>query len=369
MKNNGIELSDIIRDYGKEYRQAYKTSSRDISIMNLIERCRSQRLGCHIEQCEECGTKRIAYNSCRNRHCPKCQNSSRERWVENRKEELLPIPYYHVVFTMPYELNKVALYNKRTIYGLLFKSSSETLLALGKDPKRIGAELGIISVLHTWGQALTEHPHIHCIVTGGGITPDGKKWKYPKKARWKKFFIHINVISDLYKKKFLYYLKKAYRQDEIKTNLAKKDFNKMIDTLYEKKWITYCKRPFGGAEQVIEYLGRYTHRVAITNSRIKAVKEGRVTFTYKDYRDDQNKEMEITAIEFIRRFMLHVLPEGFFKIRYYGILSSREKKTSLEKCLKIFKKKKNKEIKFIRIKICPSCREKLKLEKLRIASG
>jgi len=372
--NNGIEVSDIIRAYGKCYRQAYKTTGRKTSIMNLIAFCRSRSMGTHIEQCEGCGESRIAYNSCRNRHCPKCQNSSRERWIESRKEELLPVPYYHIVFTIPDELNRVVLQNKRQLYGILFKAASGTLLTLGKDPKRIGAELGIIAVLHTWGQTLTEHPHLHCIVTGGGITPDGKKWKYSKKSRFNKFFIHVNVISDLFKKKFLYYLKKSYKQEELRFNGEKKEFNKMIDSLYEKKWITYCKRPFGGVQQVIEYLGRYTHRVAITNSRIKKMKAGKVVFGYKDSRDGKNKDMEVTGVEFIRRFMLHILPEGFFKIRYYGILSSKKKKAALAKCIEILTRKKKikgpeiiQEIR--RLKLCPKCREKQKQGKLRMASG
>ena len=263
--------------------------------------------------------------------------------------ELLPVPYYHIVFTIPDILNSLVLVNKRILYGILLKAASETMLTLGKDPKHLGADIGIVAILHTWGQTLTEHPHLHCIVPGGGLTPDGKKWIYSKKFKCNKFFIHVNIISDLFKKKFLYYFKKAYKSKELKfIGKAKgyrttKEFYRLLNTLYDKKWITYCKRPFGGPKQVVEYLGRYTHRVAISNSRIKRIENGKVVFEYKDYRDNKSKEMALTPVEFIRRFMLHILPEGFFKIRYYGILSSRKKKKALEKCREILCKRKNKE--------------------------
>lgn len=367
MRSNGLEVSDIFREYGAEFRKNYKTPNNHTSIMNLIVKCRTSGLGTHIERCCDCGYKTIAYNSCRNRHCPKCQYTVREKWISARKCELLPVPYYHVVFTIPDILNPLVLVNKRILYGILFKSASETLLRLGRDPNRLGAEIGIIAVLHTWGQTLVDHPHLHCIVPGGGLTADAKKWKYSKKARFNKFFIHVKVISDLFKKKFLYYLKKAYRNNELKffgklkTISYKNEFYKMLNTLYAKEWITYCKRPFGGAKQVIEYLGRYTHRVAISNNRIKRIEEGNVVFEYRDYRDYKNKEMILTPVEFIRRFMLHILPEGFFKIRYYGILSSRKKKRLLEICLEILNRRKSKNRqntvtpKLFRWK-CPKCK-------------
>jgi len=348
MRTNGLEISDIFRKYGSEFRKIYHLPENQTSIMNLIVNCRSAALGSHLERCDNCGYETIAYNSCRNRHCPKCQYKAREEWITARESELLPVVYYHIVFTIPDILNPLVLINKRILYGILFKAASETLLTLCKDPKHLGAEIGIIAVLHTWGQTLTDHPHLHCIVPGGGLTLDGKKWKYSKKEKFNKFFIHVNVISDLFKKKFLYYLKKVYKNNELKfvgktKNIgSKKGFYKLLNTLYAKKWITYCKRPFGGPKQVLEYLGRYTHRVAISNSRIKTMENGKVVFDYKDYRDGKKKEMGLTAIEFIRRFMLHILPEGFFKIRYYGILSSRKKKETLKRCLKILAKRKNK---------------------------
>lgn len=351
MISNGLEVSDIFREYGVEFRRIYHLPENQTSIMNLIVNCRTAALGSHIEKCDNCGYETIAYNSCRNRHCPKCQHTAREQWIAARENELLPLPYYHIVFTIPDILNSLVLVNKRTLYGILFKAASQSLLTLGKDPKHLGADIGFIAILHTWGQTLTDHPHFHCIVPGGGLTPGGKKWKYPKKFKYRKFFIHVNIISDLFKKKFLYYLKKAYKNKElqfigkVKSYGQTNEFYRLLNLLYEKKWITYCKRPFGGPKQVLEYLGRYTHRVAISNSRIKRIENGKVVFQYKDYRDNKSKEMALSPVEFIRRFMLHILPEGFFKIRYYGILSSRKKKALLEMCRKILSKRKSKKSK------------------------
>ncbi|MEE9215451.1 MAG: IS91 family transposase [Thermodesulfobacteriota bacterium] len=341
MRFNGIEIADIFSKYGEEYRDQYHQPANLTKVMNLITCCRTAALGGHIEKCDNCGYETNAYNSCRNRHCPKCQFSAKERWLKAREGELLPVPYYHVVFTIPNELNQVVLINKRVMYNILFRAASETLMKLGKDPRHLGANIGLIAVLHTWGQNLMDHPHLHCIVPGGGLTLDGVRWKYSKKAKYRGFFIHVNVISELFKKKFLYYFKKAYRNSELKfvgkiEGLgSNKAFQKLLNELYEKKWVTYCKRPFGGSKQVLEYLGRYTHRVAISNNRIKTIANEKVVFEYKDYRDNKSKEMALTPVEFIRRFMLHILPEGFFKIRYYGILSSRNKKAALKRCREI----------------------------------
>lgn len=350
MRSNGqcrLEVADIFREYGKEYRKVYHLPAAHTKVMNLITCCRTSSLGGHLEKCNQCGYETIAYNSCRNRHCPKCQFLVKERWLVARESELLPVPYYHIVFTIPDLLNKLVLVNKRTLYNILFKSASETLLTLGKDPKHMGAGIGLIAILHTWGQNLMDHPHLHCVVPGGGLSPDGKRWIYPKKAKYncfhgKDFFIHVNVISDLFKKKFLYYLKKAYRNNELKCIGRVEElgcpraFQKLLNELYEKKWVTYCKRPFGGPKQVLDYLGRYTHRIAISNNRIKRIENGKVIFEWKDNRDNgKRKEMALTPVEFIRRFMLHLLPEGFFKIRYYGILSSRNKKRLLKICREI----------------------------------
>lgn len=358
-----IEIADIFRKYGGVFREKYRLPLHYIKVMNLISVCRTSALGGHIEKCDQCGYQSNAYNSCRNRHCPKCQYAAKEKWIEKRKSELLPIPYYHIVFTIPKELNKITLVNKRVIYTILFKSASETLLVLGKDPKHLGAEVGIIAVLHTWGQNLMDHPHLHCIVTGGGLNRARSKWGKAKKARHKNFFIHVNVLSDLFKKKFLYYFKKSRQNKELKFigNLSElnehKVFQKMLNSLYAKKWITYCKRPFGGAEKVVEYLGRYTHRVAISNNRIKRIEHDKVVFEWKDYRDNNTtKEMKLPAVEFIRRFMLHILPENFYKIRYYGILSSRNKQKDIARCRELLGVEKNKEQK--KVEIVQACLDK-----------
>lgn len=356
-KEKRIEIADIFRKYGSAFREKYRLPFHSIKVMNLISICRTSALGGHLEKCDKCGYETNAYNSCRNRHCPKCQFTAKEKWVEKRKSELLPIPYYHIVFTIPEELNKITLVNKKVMYSILFKSASETLLTLGKDPKHLGAEIGIIAVLHTWGQNLMDHPHLHCIVTGGGLNRDKSKWVKAKKAKhWqsmplaKNFFIHVNIISDLFKKKFLYYFKKAQKNKELKFvgKIAElnehKVFQSMLNSLYTKKWITYCKRPFGGPEKVLEYLGRYTHRVAISNNRIKRMENNRVVFEWKDYRDNNTrKEMELPAVEFIRRFLLHILPENFYKIRYYGILSSRSKQKAIARCRELLGVAKDKE--------------------------
>jgi len=342
------EVAGIFRRYGKEYIQKYKQPAYVLKTIGAIEKCRTAALGGHIEKCDNCGYKRISYNSCRNRHCPKCQSLAREKWLIERKKELLPVKYFHIVLTIPEVLNRIALQNKKTIYDILFKEGSETLITLGKDEEHLGGEIGIIAVLHTWGQNLMEHPHLHCIVPGGGLSVSKNKWKEPKKSKKKNFFIHVNVISDLFKKKFLYYLRKSYDrgelrfEGELRTMKEITGFKKMLSELYSKKWITYCKQPFGGPEQVINYLGRYTHRVAISNHRIKSIEDGKVTFSYKDYRDENKiKEMSLESGEFMRRFLLHILPDNFYKIRYYGILSSRNKKTKLTQCRRILREKEN----------------------------
>jgi predicted Zn-ribbon and HTH transcriptional regulator len=371
-KDKRIEIADIFRKYGGAFREKYRLPLHYIKVMNLISVCRTSALGGHLEKCDQCGYQRNAYNSCRNRHCPKCQYSAKEKWIDQRKSELLPIPYYHIVFTIPEELNNITLANKKVMYSILFKSASETLLVLGKDPKHLGAEIGIIAVLHTWGQNLVDHPHLHCIVTGGGLNRDKSKWVKAKKAKHKNFFIHVNIISDLFKKKFLYYFKKAEKNKELKftgkiTELNEhKLFQRLLNSLYAKKWITYCKRPFGGAEKVVEYLGRYTHRVAISNNRIKTMENNKVVFQWKDYRDNNTrKQMELPAVEFIRRFMLHILPDNFYKTRYYGILSSRNKQKDIAKCRELLGVVKNKESKKVEI-VQACCGRELPNEKKSI---
>jgi predicted Zn-ribbon and HTH transcriptional regulator len=379
-----IEVADIFRRYGQDYRNSFHVTLTYTKVMNLITCCRTSSLGGHLEKCGKCGYEVNAYNSCRNRHCPKCQYTAREKWIDARENELLNVPYYHVVFTVPDLLNKMILVNKRTLYSILFKSASETLLKLGKDPKHMGCDIGLVAILHTWGQNLMDHPHLHCVVPGGGLSRDRTKWIKPKKAGRKDFFIHVNVISDLFKKKFLYYLKKAYRNNDLKFTGSIEplrypgSFQKLLGQLYEKKWVIYCKRPFGGSKQVLSYLGRYTHRVAISNNRIKGIVNDKVIFEWKDYRENNTKkEMRLTSTEFIRRFMLHILPEGFFKIRYYGILSSRSKKKALKRCREILDKhevgsdtESKQELTNIFQWICPNCKtERMNTENIELKAA
>jgi len=340
MRSNGIEVGDIFRLFGALYQQEYKLPLDHKKAMDAIESCRTKALGGHIDVCEKCGHEQIAYNSCRNRFCPKCNFLKREQWILDREKHLLPITYYHIVFTIPDDLNRLCLVNQKVMYDILFKSASETISDLATDEKHIGGKVGFLCVLHTWGQNLVDHPHLHCIVTGGGLSNDGARWVIPKKTTPKKdFFIHVHVISALFKKKFLVYLKGAYQSGELKfigeieALKSRAQFQALIDKLYNKKWITYCKKPFGGPEKVIRYLGRYSHRVAISNSRIVKLEDGKVTFKWRDYRDGgKNKLMTISAYEFIRRFLLHILPKRYYKIRYYGLLASRNLATNLQLC-------------------------------------
>lgn len=330
-----LEVADIFRRFGEQYRRTHKLPIRMLKVMRAIESCRTAVLGGHVDECEACGHVHISYNSCRNRHCPKCQGLKKEKWIKERNKDLLPVPYYHVVFTIPSELNDIALRNQREVYNILFQSVSETLLTLGKDPKYLGAEIGFITILHTWGQNLMNHPHIHCIVPSGGLSIQTGKWV----AGSKSFFMPVKVLSRMFKGKFLYYLKKIYKNETLKFSgttayYSKQEvFQELIDKLYQKEWVVYSKIPFGGPKQVIEYLGRYTHKVAISNNRIIKISDNDVTFKWKDYRDKNNKKrMTLDNSEFIRRFLLHVLPEGFMKIRHYGILSNRNRNTKLKKC-------------------------------------
>ena len=329
------EVAEIFNRYGKEYRSKHKLTSHMLKVMKAIEDCRTARLGGHVDECDECGHIRISYNSCRNRHCPKCQSLTKERWLIDRKNDLLPVEYFHIVFTMPDTLNPLTLRNQRELYSILFKSVAETLLELGKDPKYLGGNIGFIGILHTWGQNLMDHPHLHCIVPGGGLSLDSGHWIFSKKG----FFIPVKVLSRLFRGKFLAYLKDSYVDGKLKLcgsikELGEKEnFGVFLDSLYKREWIVYSKPSFKKPEHVLEYLGRYTHRVAITNNRILDIENGKVTFKYKDYKEDnKNKKVTLEAEEFIRRFMLHVLPPKFVKIRHYGILSNRSRKTKLKHC-------------------------------------
>jgi hypothetical protein len=286
-------------------------------------------MGGHMDACNECGYTKISYNSCRNRHCPKCQALTKEKWVMDREADLLPVPYFHVVFTLPQELNILAIHNRRVIFDLLFRASAETLRTLGKDNKFLGAETGFTSILHSWGSNLTFHPHVHIIITGGGLTIDGK-WRNSRK----KFFIPVKVMAKLFRGKFMSELQKlrlnimGLEDDGVWKSLA--------NTLFAKDWYVYCKRPFKTSRSVLQYLGRYTHRVAISNHRILSIKDGKVSFKWRDYKNgSKEKVMVLTASEFMRRFLLHILPPGFTKIRHYGFLASAVKSTKLALCKKL----------------------------------
>ena len=322
-----IEVQDIFNKYWYDYLlDNYGNLPPHIhKAVRAIKNCRTAVLGAHVDSCE-CGYTKISYNSCRNRHCPKCQALSKERWIMAREAELLPVSYFHVVFTLPSELDELVMHNRETLFNLLFKASAETLKSLAKDPRYPGAELGFSSILHTWGQNLMFHPHVHIIVPGGGLTADGK-WK----SSGKKFFIPVKVMARLFRGKFLHAL------NEMRNELigAEDDsaWQNLIGALYNKDWYVYCKRPFKTSNSVIEYLGRYTHRIAISNHRILDIKNDKVSFKWRDYKDgNKEKVMALTADEFIRRFLLHILPPKFTKIRHYGFLSSFVKAKKLEKC-------------------------------------
>ncbi len=323
MSHPRYELAEIIERYGSGFAQKHHPTEQQRSILHKLGECRTSVLGGHIDACDGCGVVRISYNSCRNRHCPKCQTTSRERWIEAREDDLLDVSYFHVVFTLPQELNPLFLFRSKEMYNTLFEAVKLTLEAFAADPKHLGAQGGHIAVLHTWGQNLSFHPHLHCIVPAGGATRTGK-WRSLKKAEGEKYATYlypVKALSKTFRGNFLRLLKinpKIAPEQQPDKELLKK--------LYAMKWVVYSKQPFYGASQVIEYLGRYTHKVAISNHRIKSIDNGLVTFSWKDYRHgDTQKEMTLEADEFLRRFCQHVLPFRFVKIRHYGILSSRNK--------------------------------------------
>ena len=333
--SSDLEVAHILRLYGEAFRQKHRLCRVQLQAMRAIEDCRTAVLGGHLYRCEECGSEKNVYNSCRNRHCPKCQNLEKERWLEKRRNELLPVPYFHVVFTLPEQLNVLALGNPEVIYDLLFHSASQTLLEIGADPKHLGARLGALAILHTWGQTLVLHPHLHCIVPGGGPSPDGKRWL----AASERFLLPVRVLAPVFRGKFLAGLKQLYHEGRLSlTAGADKlrdpfEFLNLLDRLYKKSWWVYNKAPFGGPEQVLKYLARYTHRVALSNHRLVALVDGKVTFTYKDYsQDGRRREMTLPVEEFIRRFLLHILPHRFVRIRYYGLFANRHRNRQLERC-------------------------------------
>jgi len=333
-----LEVGDLFRVFGSAYREAHEMPLRHLRVMRAIEVCRTAELGGHLDQCDHCGTVRISYNSCRNRHCPKCQCLEKERWLEARERDLLPTPYFHVVFTLPEGLRPLALRNQKVVYSLLFKSVSETLTELARDSKHLGAEIGFMAILHTWSQTLIDHPHLHCLVTGGGLSLDGKRWI----ASSKDFFISVKVLSSLFRGKFLDGLKKLHEAGEltfpgqIEEWKESPAFKRLLTNLYHQEWVVYCRPPLKNLQKVMDYLGRYTHRVALSNDRLVKLEGNQVTFRWRDSADNNKiKLLTLGAFEFIRRFLLHVLPEQFVKIRYYGILSHRSRKGKLLRCKRL----------------------------------
>jgi hypothetical protein len=326
---SALEVADIFRDQGPAWRQAHAghLSLDQLKVMSAIERCRSAALGGHLLCCKDCAQVQIAYNSCRNRHCPKCQGSAARRWLQARQADLLPVDYYHVVFTLPAPISDIAYHNKAVIYALLFRAAAETLLTIAADPKRLRVRLGITAVLHTWGSALTHHPHLHCIVPGGGLSLDGQRWVACKPG----FFLPVRVLSRLFRRLLLEQLSAANHAGRLQffgthQDLAdSQDFADYLAPLRTIDWVVYAKRPFAGPEAVLAYLARYTHRVAISNRRLIACDERGVTFQWKDYRArrrHRDKTLTLATSEFIRRFLIHVLPSGFHRIRHYGLLAN-----------------------------------------------
>lgn len=337
MPRPALEVADVLRQHGQAYRETHRgsLSYSQLRVMRAIEVCRTAILGGHVEQCDQCGHQRISYNSCRNRHCTKCQSLAKAQWLEQRQADLLPVPYFHVVFSVPEQVAALAYQNKSVVYGILFQSVAETLRRIAGDRKHLGAQIGFLAVLHTWGQTLEHHPHIHCVVPGGGLAPDGEQWISCRPG----FFLPVRVLSRLFRRLFLQKLNHAFQTGKLQffTRLRPlkdaTEWNKYLTAARVHEWVVYAKRPFGGPEQALEYLGRYTHRVAISNNRLKELKDGSVSFAYKDYRhESKQKVMTLAADEFIRRFLLHVLPSGFQRIRQYGFLSGPSRAVKLARC-------------------------------------
>jgi hypothetical protein len=337
MTRPSLEVADIFRECGTHYRKIHGASMslEQHRAMRAIEVCRTAYLGGHVDVCDHCGAEKHSYNSCRNRHCPKCQSLAKAQWLEARMAELLPVPYYHVVFTIPEEVASIAFQNKKEVYTILFKSASETLRTIAADPKHLGAEIGFLAVLHTWTQTLLHHPHLHCVLPGGGLSPDHKTWKCCRPG----FFLPVRVLSRLFRAKFLHYLKQAFDQgklqffSDIQLLAAPEAFHQLLNRSRKQEWVVYAKPPFGGPAQVLDYLGRYTHRVAISNHRLIAFQEGKVSFQWKDRKKhDRKQTMTLDSDEFIRRFLIHILPHGFAKIRYFGFLANSHRSIRLSLC-------------------------------------
>jgi|HubBroStandDraft_6_1064221.scaffolds.fasta_scaffold67059_2 hypothetical protein len=337
MERPKLEVADVFRWHGKAYREKYGASMSRAQrrVMRAIEVCRTAALGGHLERCDQCGHERNCFNSCADRHCPKCQSLARAKWIEDRQSELLDVPYFHVVFTVPEQIAAIAYQNKELVYTILFQTTAETLKTIAADPKHLGAEIGFFAVLHSWGQNLAFHPHLHCVVPGGGVSPDGQRWVACKPN----FFLPVLVLSSLFRRLFLESLQTAFDAgklqffgslEPLRDPIA---FARQMAQAKGIQWVVYAKPPFAGPQQVLDYVGRYTHRVAISNNRLLDIEDGRVCFQWKDYRDDSRiKTMSVSADEFIRRFLMHVLPEGFQRIRYYGFLGNRYRQQKLARC-------------------------------------
>lgn len=337
MPQPALELAEIFRQHGPAYRQTHRLPLPQHRLMHAIESCRTPVLGATLDWCDRCQYAHIRYRSCRNRHCPKCQGEARVKWLQQRNAELLPVDYFHVVFTLPEEIASIAFYNKETVYDILFRTVSQTLLTIARDPKHLGAEIGFFTVLHTWGQNLHLHPHLHCVVPGGGISPEGE-WK----ACLPGFFLPVRVLSRLFRRLFLEALRQAHSDGQLHffgalETLAHPDrFRDYLAPVALKEWVVYAKPPFGGPRQVLEYLGRYTHRVAISNQRLVALEQGQVSFRWKDYRHPQRPRIKtLSADEFIRHFLLHALPPGFQRIRYFGLLANCHRAVKLALCRRL----------------------------------
>jgi hypothetical protein len=374
VRTTGLEVADIFRQIGSDYRRdhANALSRGQRRVMAAIECCRTAALGGHVEQCDACGHQRIAFNSCRNRHCPKCQSLVRAHWLEQRQAELLPVEYFHVVFTVPQPIAAIAYQNKALVYSMLFRATAQTLHAVAANPKLLGAEIGFIAILHTWGQNLLHHPHLHCVVPGGGIAPDGQRWIACRPG----FFLPVRVLSRLFRRRFMTLLREAFDRHELRFFNAlaglqdARAFARYLAPASRVEWVVYAKPPFGGPQRVLEYLGRYTHRVAIANSRLVDFSDGQVGFQWKDYRhESRHKIMRLDAHEFTRRFLLHVLPPGFQRIRHYGLLANRHRANKLAHCRQVLHaptparvdaptdyRERYKQLTGVSLRDCPQCR-------------
>ena len=330
-----LEVAEVVRRYGQAYRTNYAPSPAQHRVLGAVAQCRTGALGGHVQECDHCGERQISYNSCRNRHCPKCQGSQTAQWLEAQQPHLLPVPYFHVVFTLPRLLAPLALQNPRVVYGLLFQTASRTLLEVAANPRHLGARIGFLAVLHTWGQNLHHHPHIHCVVPAGGLAPDGSRWVSSSPH----FFLPVRVLSRLFRGKFLALLQGAFDDGRLRFHgslerLSERPaFMRLLSKARRTEWVVYAKPPFGGPDTVLKYLARYTHRVAISNHRLLSLQDGVVSFRYKDYaRGRRLRMMRLDALEFIRRFLLHALPKGFVRIRRYGLLANAQRELKLALC-------------------------------------